>query len=105
VEEKICFGPEYSFFQGDDLQIVDFDFVGHYIFETSWVGIYPLLGANYTIEQEGKEHIETRQGFGVVFGLGVHRNFSRFTIFAEYSRIEWGITDQFITAGIMYNFF
>lgn len=102
--EHICFGPEYSFVKYEDVEVVDFDLVGHYIFETPWMGIYPLIGANYTIETEDHHEKEITASLGVVFGAGVHRNFNGLTIFAEYSRVEWGINDQFITTGLMFNF-
>ncbi len=103
IGESICFGPEYSFIKTEEIEIVDFDFVGHYIFETPWVGIYPLVGVNYSVEEE-LEHDETIAEVGLVFGAGIHRNFKNFTGFIEYSRVEYGIEDQFITFGLMYNF-
>lgn len=103
IGKTICFGPEYAYFKTEEYEIVDFDFVGHYIIETPWVGIYPLAGVNYTVES-ALEHNETTADFGVVFGAGVHRNFKSLTVFSEYSRVELGIQDQFLTIGIMYNF-
>ncbi|MFT4772127.1 MAG: hypothetical protein ACI9CP_001515 [Cryomorphaceae bacterium] len=102
--EQICFGPEYSYFKNGDVEVVDFDIVGHYIFETKWFGLYPLVGGNYTVETE--EHIETETiaELGMVFGGGIHRNIKGFTVFAEYSRVEFGIEDQFATFGLMYSF-
>lgn len=104
IDEKICFGPEYSYFKREDVEVVDFDFVGHYIIETKWTGIYPLIGANYSIETEYLSEKEVKASFGIVFGAGIHRNFNSMTIFLEYSRVELGINDQFITTGFMYNF-
>lgn len=103
IGEAICFGPEYAYFKSKEIEIVDFDFVGHYIIETPWLGIYPLAGINYTIEKE-LAILETRTGMGLVFGAGLHRNFKSITTFIEYSRVEIGINDQFLTAGILYNF-
>ena len=103
IGEKICFGPEYSYFRNEEYEIVDFDFIVHYIFETHLVGIYPLFGGNYTVEVDRIDE-ETEEAFGVVYGAGIHRNFSNWTIFAEYSRIELGIDDQFVTVGIMHMF-
>ncbi len=100
MDEKICFGPEYAYFKSGTKEVIDFDFVGHYIFETRLVGIYPLIGANYTVEKD----LETSDGFGVVFGIGIHRNFGKLTVFSEYSRVELGVEDQFVTAGMMLNF-
>ena len=105
IGEHICFGPEFSYFKKDDTEVIDFDFVGHYIFETELVGIYPLFGGNYTVEKETEfQTEEIEESFGVVFGGGIHRSFKNITVFAEYSRVELGIDDQFITTGIMYTF-
>lgn len=102
--ENICLGPEYGYFRSEDYEIIDFDFVIHYIFETKFVGVYPLFGGNYTIEKEkhGAEHVE--DAFGIVFGGGIHRNFGKISLFAEYSRIEVGIQDQLLSFGVMYTF-
>jgi hypothetical protein len=40
--ERFCFGPEVSYFDNGNETLVDVDFVMHYIFETKWVGIYPV---------------------------------------------------------------
>lgn len=103
VGESICFGPEYSYFKKGDLEIVDFDFVIHYIFDLKWIGLYPLLGANYTIELEnGHNGSENHASPGLLIGGGIHRNFKNFSVFAEYSRVELGLNDQFIAAGLLY---
>jgi hypothetical protein len=104
INHKLCFGPEYSYFRDSEREIVDFDFVGHYILEVPLVGIYPIVGANYTIEREVQKG-ETHAGVGLVWGAGTHRNFGKFTAFAEYSCIEFGIADQFVTAGLMYSIY
>lgn len=105
IDEKISFGPEISYFNKDEAEIIDFDVVGQYIFETRYVAFYPFLGINYTIENEyliGSER--TEKEFGIVFGAGIHRNLNKFSVFLEYSRVELGIVDQFITTGLIYNF-
>lgn len=33
-DEKICFGPEFSYFKTDEVKLLDLDFVVHYIIET-----------------------------------------------------------------------
>jgi hypothetical protein len=98
--EQFCFGPEVSFFKNNKIELLDFNLIAHYIFETKWIGIYPLVGLNYTSEQFD---LETENAFGVVFGVGVHRNFKKVTAFAEYNRVESELPDQFITLGLMYN--
>lgn len=104
IGEQLCFGPEYSYFKNEEYEIIDFDFVGHYIFETKLIGIYPLFGGNYTIENELKPETETEDSFGIIYGVGVHRNFNNLAFFAEYSRVEFGLEDQFVSAGILFLF-
>lgn len=101
IGEHICFGPEVSFLNKEDLKVLDINIIGHYIFETPWMGIYPLLGINFTRETE---HDSNESALGLVYGAGVHHNFKMLSIFAEYSRIESHIPDQFITVGLMYTF-
>ena len=80
------------------------DFVGHYIFDFKWFGVYPLMGANYSVEKENHLPMETISDFGLVVGAGLHRNFNKISVFIEYSRVELGIEDQFLTTGLLYNF-
>ena len=100
LDEHICFGPEYSYFKNEEYEIVDFDLIGHYIFETKIVGIYPFTGVNYTVETDLIDE-EIEEFFGAIFGIGIHRNFKGLTIFAEYSRVQFGIDDQFFTGGLL----
>ena len=102
IGEHICFGPEFSFFSTDEENIYDINFVGHYIFETKIAGIYPLAGANYTIETFEEE--ETEEAFGLVTGIGLHRAFNRFIVFGEYSHVFSELSDDFVTVGVMYHF-
>ena len=103
VSPHFCFGPEYSYFKKEDSEVQAFDFVLHYIIETEIVGIYPLLGSNYTIEKEEFEfEQETEEEFGVVLGAGIHKTFNNITAFAQYSRVELGIEDEIFTVGLMY---
>lgn len=99
VNHNICFGPELTMIRNSDVSIVDVDFVGHYIFETPWVGIYPVAGVNYTDERSTHEK---QSAFGVVFGGGIHRNFKKFIIFSEYTHIESTLNDDFVTVGVLY---
>lgn len=96
-----CFGPEFSYFKTEELQILDFDFLAHYIFETPISGVYPLFGVNYTMEEE---HGHSEGALGVVFGGGLHRNFSSLTVFAEYAHVQSELADDFVTLGVMYTF-
>ena len=97
--EHICFGPEFSFFKEGELDVYDINLIAHYIFETKLVGIYPLFGANYTIEQDPHE---SEEAFGAVFGGGLHRNFGSFTVFAEYGHVQSRLKDDFVTVGAMF---
>ena len=98
--EHICFGPEFSFFKKGEEKAYDIDIISHYIFDTKFAGLYPLLGVNYTIE-ESVHH--TKKEIGVVFGAGAHRNFKKLNVFAEYSHVESKLADDFITVGLMIN--
>jgi len=98
---RFCFGPEFSYFKTDELEILDVDFIAHYIFETPITGVYPLLGINYTQETS---HGHSEGAPGLVFGGGLHRNFGSLTALAEYARVQSPLADHFITMGIMYTF-
>lgn len=100
IGEALCFGPEFSYFNKGDESLYDVNFVGHYIFETKIVGIYPLIGANYS--KETSSH-GSEEAYGGVFGLGIHRNFGLLTIFTEYTHVESRLRDDFITAGVLIN--
>ncbi|MDE0772257.1 MAG: hypothetical protein OSB25_08660 [Salibacteraceae bacterium] len=100
IGEAICFGPEFSYFNNGNEEVMDVNFVGHYIFETPWVGIFPLVGVNYTVEK-GEHH--NQEAIGVVFGAGVHRNFGKVAFFGEYAHVESDLRDDFITVGLFYN--
>ena len=99
--EKFCFGSEFSFFRNSGVKVFDVDLIVHYIFETKLVGLYPLSGANYTIEEN---EIHTKKKIGVVAGAGIHRNFKNLTVFTEYAHVESKLKDDFITIGLMINF-
>lgn len=99
VNHQICFGPEFSFIQNSDASVFDIDIVGHYIFETPLVGIYPVAGINFTQERSNHERAES---FGALFGGGIHRNFKRFIVFTEYTHIEGALQDDFVTLGLLY---
>lgn len=101
ISNKICFGPEFSYFKKDEFSVLDFNFVGHYIFEYKSIGFYPLAGLNYTIENE---LLVTEKEFGVVFGAGLHKRFNKLFVFGEYSHVQSRLKDSFVTVGIMYSF-
>lgn len=101
VGEHFCIGPEFSYLRSSEEQILDAEFVMHYIIETPIVGLYPLLGANYTWEQE--EGHETEGAWGFAYGGGMHRNFKHFSLFAEYSRVEGPLQDDFVSLGMLFH--
>ena len=84
------------------MNVYDFDFVVHYIFETKLVGIYPLAGVNYIVETE--EGHDAERAVGAVFGAGIHRNFNKVTFFGEYARVQSNLDDHLFTFGLMYSF-
>ncbi len=100
--ENFCFGPEYAGFSSDQMESQDLNLVAHYIFETPWLGIYPIGGINYTWEKAA-EHVPEK-GFGLVYGLGFHRNVRSLTLFSEYARREGDLQEQSISAGILFTF-
>ena len=101
IGHSLCFGPEFSYFKTDELEIMDIDFIVHYIFETPITGIYPLAGVNYTLEEA---HGHEEKAAGLVFGAGLHRNFYKLTLFAEYAHVQSDLADDFITLGFMFTF-
>lgn len=98
--EKFSLGPEFSYFKKEKEEIFDYNLVVLHIFETPWVGLFPLIGGNYTHEKNANEN---KTAFGVIAGAGIHRNFNRFTIAIEYSRVFSKLPDEFITFGLMFN--
>ena len=94
---KICFGPEFSLFNshkeivdGEEVttKLWEFNFNGHYIFETTErLGLYPLVGLNVSRETEdieGLGRVAEETSLGVNVGAGAHYVFNRFLLFAEY---------------------
>ena len=100
--ENFCFGPEYTLFNSNGIESQELNLVAHYILETPWVGVYPIGGINYTWEKQS-EH-SPAEGFGLVYGIGLHRNVQNFTFFSEYSRREGALPEQGISAGVLFTF-
>ncbi len=104
LNHNFCFGPEVSYFSKNaDENLLDFDFVAHYIFEIKpiEIGFYPVGGINYAIENRGNNH-ETETAFGAVLGAGLHRNFNKFTLFAEYGHIFSALKEDQFMVGFLY---
>ena len=115
VNESFCFGPEVSFFpyqsvgHDEEQSIVDLNFNAHYIFElTEKLGLYPLAGANYTIDKirvtDEHDENETESEFGLNYGFGAHYEVSNFFIFSEFKGVIGRLSDEFITVGIIHEF-
>lgn len=99
IGEQFCFGPELYYFKADETQIFDADLIAHYIFNTPWLGIYPVAGGNYTRDIEDGHH---KEAFGFTWGLGIHRHIGNFTIFGEYTRVESSLGESFVMIGLLY---
>ncbi|WP_405566941.1 outer membrane beta-barrel protein [Polaribacter sp. Asnod6-C07] len=116
VNESFCFGPEISYFpyqntdKGYEKSIIDLNINAHYIFELNEsLGVYPLSGINYTIEnerfvEENDEH-KKENGFGINYGVGIHYKLKDLFIFSEFKGIAGNLNDEFITIGFIYNFY
>ncbi|WP_299259999.1 outer membrane beta-barrel protein [uncultured Aquimarina sp.] len=113
VNEKICFGPEATFFPYQEinsdyeLTITDLNFNAHYIVELSHkIGIYPLSGVNYTIEKERlierTDESEKDESFGWNYGFGAHYKVGDLFAFAEYKGVTGKLNDEFITVGVIF---
>ena len=106
LTEHFCFGPEISFLSVSDQSLTDINLVAHYIVDVKGIGIYPVGGVNYSIEKENsKDHgLHTVRTSGLVTGVGLHRNFKRFTLFTEYSHHFSSIPDDLIALGALITF-
>jgi len=93
LTEQFCFGPEVSFLSVSDQSLTD-------------IGVYPVGGINYSIETKNSEEhgSHTKKAWGLVTGVGVHRNFKRFTLFTEYSHHFSSIPDDLIALGALITF-
>ena len=64
MNERFCFGPEFSYLSATNKDLYDINLIAHYIFDIKGIGAYPVGGINYSIENEinelhDKENIET----------------------------------------------
>jgi len=106
LTEQFCFGPEVSFLSVSDQSLTDINLVAHYILDLKGIGVYPVGGINYSIETKNSEEhgSHTKKAWGLVTGVGVHRNFKRFTLFTEYSHHFSSIPDNLIALGALITF-
>jgi hypothetical protein len=114
INEHFCFGPEASIFPFQEIEeglkksIVDINLNAHYIFEiTHKLGVYPLSGINYTLEEqrliEGNEELEEVQEIGLNYGFGTHYKMKNTFLFAEFKGVIGSLSAEFITVGIILN--
>jgi hypothetical protein len=107
LTEQFCFGPEVSFLSASDNSLTDINIVAHYIFDIKGIGVYPVGGINYSIEktETEKNHVShAEEAWGIVTGIGIHRNFKRITLFTEYSHHFGNIPDDLIALGVLITF-
>ncbi len=114
INEHFCFGPEVSIFPFQDINndveksITDLNINAHYILEaTHNLGVYPLLGVNYTIEDERNVQnnaiSEKIEAIGINYGFGAHYKIKNVFLFAEFKSIIGELSAEFITAGIIFS--
>ncbi len=96
--EELCFGPEVSIFpfqqvnEEEEISLLDLNINAHYVFEIAHgLGVYPISGINYSIENirflESPEEEERIAAIGLNYGAGLHFNFNKIFLFAEYKGI------------------
>ena len=122
IGTEICFGPELSYSFPVTERIGDFEeeksvfevnINGHYIFELfeERLGVYPLLGINYTTEYaeftnliNGEKEQENESFWGANIGGGFHIPIKNFAPFFEYHYITGQLGESVFTVGVLYNF-
>lgn len=93
--EKLGAGVEFSTIEFDAKKL-DFGLQTFYVFDVLGAGISPAIGINYKL---------TAQETAFVLGGGVHRNFKRLTLFADYVHHFSDEPENFISIGLMYNLY
>ena len=115
INETFCFGPEISYFPyqsteyDSEKSIIDLNINAHYIFEFHHkLGLYPLLGFNYTIDKirltDNPEESESESEVGINYGFGAHYNLSHYFIFSEFKGVVGPLSAEFVTTGVIYEF-
>lgn len=106
MTEHFCLGPEFSYLTSSDKSLYDVNLIAHYIFDVEGIGIYPVGGLNYSKENKttSLHGAESEEALGIVTGAGIHRNFKRLTVFAEYSHHFSAIPDDFLNLGFLLMF-
>lgn len=114
----LCFGLEASRFRAHETwqgvfdyrtRIMDVNLNAHYVFHLSHkVGVYPVSGLNYTIENrevsrnEVLVETEDHSAFGFNLGGGTHAVFGNWIGFMEYQHVFSDLKDDIITLGVLY---
>lgn len=115
ANDKICFGPEFTYFKKRtenstneeiDISLFELNLNAHYIFEvTHKLGIYPIIGLNYSQEKEkytDTEEEETVKKWGMNAGLGTHYAVNKLTIFLEYDHLFSDLNQNTFILGVFY---
>jgi len=119
INDKICLGPEFTYFfdktevHGNEeltTSVFVIDLNGHYIFEIieHSLGIYPVMGLNFTREKESIKILEetenhTDKAFGFNFGIGTEISLSkRINLFGEFTHTFSSLEDNVIFFGLNY---
>ncbi len=120
VNESFCFGPEFTFFfpgteskaeEEIEKSIWEINLNAHYVFELNeQLGVYPILGFNYTREKEdinyaftNEKATKTKEAFGLNLGGGFHVPLPQFTPFVEYEYVVSSLSEHIITVGVFFN--
>lgn len=118
--EHFCFGPELTFFlpkteihdmEEIETTIWEINVNAHYIFEVSeHLGIYPIIGLNYTREKEDISYLLTGEteekmvdAVGMNIGGGFHLPLPHFVPFVEYEYVVGDLSEHILTVGIFFS--
>lgn len=114
VNEKICFGPEFTLFnkhntviggENAEIGLWEINFNAHYIFEIGeGLGVYPLTGVNFSREVEKVEgHSDVKESvLGLNAGFGAHYEKNKLLFYAEYDRLISDLGQNSFTLGVLF---
>ena len=115
LNDKICFGPEFTLFGNHDTMIdgeeaevglYEINFNGHYIFEVGeGLGLYPVAGFNYSRELERIDgHADViEDALGVNLGMGLHYETGKLILYTEYDRLFSELRQNSFTIGLLFH--
>lgn len=117
ADNRICFGPEFTYFKKRtensaseeiDISLFEINLNAHYLFEvTHKLGIYPVIGLNYSQEKEDYTDTEeevTEKKWGMNVGAGTHYTVNKFTVFLEYDHLFSDLSQNTFILGAFYTF-